>query len=101
MILDKIPGEYLAYEDNSDISLENILKHTERGIIFVPAHVQVVIRLQNSWITYEFTNRNITIIVGKLEMIEESLFTNIDSPSKRKIIACKKLTNTDRDIFIR
>ena len=101
MILDKIPGEHLFYGDNSDILLKNILKHKERGIIFLPAHIQVVIRLQNSWMTYEFTDSNIIMIVGKLEMIEESLFANIDSPSKRKIIACKKLTNTSRDIFVR
>ena len=92
IILDKIPGEYKIYADKPDISLEEILKDDEAGIVFIPGHVQFVGRyLEIIWMTYDFKSNTMNFIVGQLCIIEDLLFSNIDSPSKRKILACKIL----------
>ncbi len=102
IILNQIPGEYRTYADKPDIALKDILKLFEIGVVFVPGHVQVVVNLYNDcWVTYEFTENKMRYVVGKLDRIEESIFANIESPSKRKILACKSCNITDDEIFIK
>ncbi len=89
LLLNKIPGEYYDYAKTPDISLKNILPFNKAGIIFVPGHVQLVVRMSKWWATYDFMDSGPVIIQGPLSIIENSLFGRVSSPSKRKILSCK------------
>ena len=97
IILNEVPGEYNIYTDNTDILLSDILQDGDGGIVFVPGHLQFVRRHSNgryrvpSWRTYGMIDGEFTCILGELNQIEDSIFAHIDSPSKRKILACKIL----------
>ena len=86
-------GEYYSYADKPNISLDKILQKYEGGIIFIPGHVQVVVNLGYTWITYQFS-KSMATIQGGLDDIEDSLFANISHPSERKILACKMLDSS-------
>ena len=92
-LLDLVPGKYSSYtRSDPAISLKDILKPSEAGIIFVPGHAQVVMRGGASWKTYTFKDNDVTKIVNAtVDTIETSLFSHIDSPCDRRILACKIL----------
>ncbi|MCY4329936.1 MAG: hypothetical protein OXC48_07665, partial [Endozoicomonadaceae bacterium] len=95
-ILDKISdGEYYAYADQPNISLAQILQPGQGGVIFVPGHVQVVLHMAHWWVTYVFSDHGMITMQGEISAIENSLFSHLLSPSKRKILACKRLTDIE------
>ncbi len=95
VILNGMPGKYHNYADNPDITLKEILKPIQVGIIFVPGHAQVVFRKPESWVTFEIIDGDMGLKESSLNIIESSLFSHIDSSSERKILACKILDDMD------
>ncbi|MCY4328786.1 MAG: RHS repeat-associated core domain-containing protein, partial [Endozoicomonadaceae bacterium] len=96
LILREMPGEYHNYADNPYITLEEILKPMEAGIIFIPGHAQVVVRrMPFLWLTFECRYGDLGAKASSLSVIENSLFSHIHSSSKRIILASKILENAE------